>query len=362
MPTSDQLPSLRGVKKILVVRLGAMGDAIHAMPAVAALRQAFPNAKIGWVIEERWVELLCSPAVELTGAISPHRPLVDFVHTVNTFRWRENLLSSQTRREIKELKRVLHAEQYEVAIDFQGALKSAVIARWSKAEQIYGFAEPREKIARRSYSQRIRATGKHVIEQNLSLADAVAQKRIDMASAELPHDPIAENKMQNWLREQGVSRFAILNPGAGWGAKQWPAERYGYVAKQLSISGVRCLINFGPKEEELAKRVELESYRAAQAIQCSITELIALTRRAALFIGGDTGPMHLAAALDVPVVAIFGPTDPTRNGPFGVRNVVLRNAASATSYSHKKEADDGLMQISVEEVLSEAKQLLGDNA
>jgi heptosyltransferase-1 len=154
----------------------------------------------------------------------------------------------------------------------------------------------------------------------------------------------------------------LLNPGAGWGAKQWPAERYGYVAKQLSASGMNCLVNFGPKEEELAKQVEHESSGTAQTVQCSITELIALTRRASLFIGGDTGPMHLAASLNVPVVAIFGPTDPARNGPFGVRNVVLRNDASATSYSHKKESDEGLMQISAEEVLNAAKQLLGSNA
>jgi heptosyltransferase I len=360
MPTSNQLP--RDPKKILVVRLGAMGDAIHAMSAVTALREAFPGIKIGWAIEERWVELLCSPSAGLVGARSPQRPLVDFVHTVNTFRWRANLLSSQTRKEVKELKRTLRAEKYDAVVDFQGALKSAVIARWPRAKQIYGFAEPREKIARRFYSQKVSGTGKHVIEQNLSLAEAVAQRKLNMAAVELPHDAAAENKMRSWLQEQGITRFALFNPGAGWGAKQWPAERYGYVAKQLSVSGTSCLINFGPKEEELAKHVEQESSGAAQPIQCSISELIALMRRAALFIGGDTGPMHLAAALNVPVVAIFGPTDPARNGPFGGRNIVLRNAASTTSYSHTRESDEGLMQISADEVLAAANQLLGDKS
>ncbi|HEY1465292.1 MAG TPA: lipopolysaccharide heptosyltransferase I [Terriglobales bacterium] len=357
MPTSDH-PG-RDPKKILVVRLGAMGDVIHALPAVDALRQVFPDAKIGWVVEERWVELLCSPSSGLCGPTSPQRPLVEAIHTVNTFRWRANLFASQTRKEIKELKRSLRAENYDAAIDFQGALKSAVIARWSKAKQIYGFAAPREKIARRFYLQKVAATGSHVIEQNLSLAQACTQGKLNMTTAELPHDPIAENKMQGWLRDDGISRFALLNPGAGWGAKQWPAERYGHVARELSTRGISCLINFGPKEEELAKLVQRESDGTAQPVRCSITELIALTRRAALFIGGDTGPMHLAAALGIPVLAIFGPTDPARNGPFGVRNIVLRNAASANSYSHKREADEGLLQISAEEVLAAAKQLLG---
>ena len=176
--------------------------------------------------------------------------------------------------------------------------------------------------------------------------------------ATLPSDSAAEEKMASWLRNQGAGNFALLNPGAGWAAKQWPAERYAEVAKQLVKEGLSSLINFSPAEEAMARAVEFASGGAAKAIACSITELIALTRRARLFIGGDTGPMHLAAALQVPVVAIFGPTNPARNGPYGVKNIVLRSDASPTSYSHTNEADPGLLQIQPEQVMQAARELL----
>jgi heptosyltransferase-1 len=352
----------RDVRKFLIVRLGSMGDVIHALPAVTALRQKFPNAKIGWAIEERWAELLCAPTANPYGSLSPQRPLADFVHTANTFKWRSNLISSRTRREVKVFKQTLRDAAYDAAIDFQGALKSAVIARWAKPRAIYGFSSPREKLARWFYSQKVQVAGTHIVEQNLSLAESFASLKLQMTAALLPHDETAEQKMQHWLEDHKISRFALLNPGAGWGAKQWPAERYGQVAKQLANEGINCLINFGPREETLAKIVQQESGGTAHPVNCSITDLIALTRRAGLFIGGDTGPMHLAAALGTPVVAIFGPTDPARNGPFATRNVVLRDPDSATSYSHHDNADTGLMQITTREVLAAVHKLMGSSA
>jgi heptosyltransferase-1 len=349
------------LKALLVVRLGSMGDVIHAMPAVAALRKTLPNATVGWVIEERWSELLCAPSVAFSGAVSAQRPLADHVHVVNTFKWRSSLFSGQTRKEVKERKRELRAGQYDAVVDFQGALKSSMIARWAKAPAIYGFSHPREKIARRFYSQAIEVSGAHIIEQNLSLAESVTGQRLPMIQPALPRDPAAESKMQQWLHDRKISNFVLINPGAGWGAKQWPAERYGQVAKQLASDGLSCLVNFGPKEDTLAQAVVQASAGAAQPIDCSITNLIALTRRASLFLGGDTGPMHLAAALAVPVVAIFGPTDPGRNGPFGTRNLVLRNAASITSYSHHGRVDEGLIKISSGEVVDAARELLRSN-
>jgi heptosyltransferase-1 len=153
-------------------------------------------------------------------------------------------------------------------------------------------------------------------------------------------------------------KFAILNPGAGWGAKRWPAERYGHVARALAKCGVQSVVNYGPGEEDLAGAAEAASEGAARAFQCSISELIALTRRAKLFVGGDTGPLHLAAALKVPVVAIFGPTDPARNGPYGTRSVVLRNPASMTTHARNPRTDEAMLGIGVEEVVSSAQALL----
>ncbi len=160
----------------------------------------------------------------------------------------------------------------------------------------------------------------------------------------------------------GENNFAILTPGAGWGAKQWPAERYGAVANALAADGMTPLINYGPGEEALAQEVQVASGGKAHLISCSVAELIALTRRARFFVGGDTGPLHLAAALHIPVVAIFGPTDPARNGPYGAnsgtQSVVLRNPASQTSLSHTAAADPGLLQITADEVISSARRLL----
>ena len=132
------------------------------------------------------------------------------------------------------------------------------------------------------------------------------------------------------------------------------------MARQLAKNGFKTLVNYGPGEEDLARAVETASSGTAETFTGSLTLLIALTRRAGLFVGGDTGPMHLAAALGVPVVAIFGPTDPARNGPFGTKSIVLRSPASNTSYSHVPQRDDGLLEISVEQVVAAARQLLGE--
>jgi heptosyltransferase-1 len=130
------------------------------------------------------------------------------------------------------------------------------------------------------------------------------------------------------------------------------------VAGKLASEGVRSIVNYGPGEESLAREVEATSAGAARAMKCSITELIALTRRARLFVGGDTGPMHLAAALAVPVVAIFGPTDPARNGPYGTRSIVLRNSASATSHARRSQADEGMLEIGTDTVAAAVRELL----
>ena len=159
-----------------------------------------------------------------------------------------------------------------------------------------------------------------------------------------------------------MGKTILLNPGAGWGAKQWPAERYGQVARELAGDGYTLLVNYGPGEEALAHSVAASSAGAAYPVRCSLGELIALTRRAELFIGGDTGPLHLAAALKVPVAAIFGPTDPARNGPFGTRSVVLRNPESVTSHKRHTETEPGLFHITKDQVLAAARSLLNGDA
>jgi len=358
LPASENSTALHGVRRLLIVRLGSMGDILHTLPAATGLRKALPEATIGWVVEERWAELLCTLSEPRSGPRSLRRPLVDQVHTVDTRKWRNSLFSPQTWERIGASLSEVRAPKYEIAVDFQGAVRSAMLARLSKAPVVYGAVQPRENVASMFYTRQVMTRGSHVVEQNLSLAEAVAGQLLDMPAAELPGDERAEKQSDDWLRHQRITDFALLNPGAGWGAKQWPAERYGLVAKRLAEDGLKSLINFGPGEEELAQAVEAASAGAAEAVGCTLTELIALTRRAHLFIGGDTGPMHLAATLGIPVVAIFGPTDPARNGPYGTRSTVLRNSLSPTTHARRAQPDPGLLEINPDQVIAAARELL----
>jgi heptosyltransferase I len=348
-------PARRPVENLLVVRLGAMGDIIHTLPAVAALRRAFPQAKIGWVVEEPWSELLCAAGTPRSGAPNPARPLVDFVHLVNTKKWRKSPFSSETRRQMNAARKELREQGYELAIDFQGAVKSSMVARFAKLT--LGAEHPRETPARWFYDRRIQTTGSHVLEQYHSLAEAGAGIPLAKTKTEFPRDDAAEANVTRMLGTD-ARQFVLINPGAGWGAKQWPAERFREIARTLAADGYKVLVNAGPGEEAIAQTTIVASEGTAGVVSCSIGELIALTRRARLFIGGDTGPLHLAAALQVPVVAIFGPTDPARNGPFGTKSLVLRNAASRTSLSHTSKADPGLLKITADKVIAAARTLL----
>ena len=325
-----------------------MGDIIHSLPVVAALREAFPQAFIGWVVEERWAELIT--LCHLSG--QERRPLVNRIHIVNTKAWRRNLLSDETWREAVGAIREIRRAEYDRVIDFQGAVRSALLSRFSGAAEVYGFADPRESVATMFYTQQIPARGEHIIEQNLSLASAATRCDLKLHGVEFasgtPGLP-------------GTNQYAIINPGAGWGAKLWPAERYGEVAKLLAEqAGLISLINYGPGEEAMARAAETASGGTARPITSSIAELISLVKGAQLFVGGDTGPMHLAAILDVPVVAIFGPTDPRRNGPYDTPSVVLRSPASATSFSHRSSPDEAMLEISAGHVVQAALQLLRD--
>jgi heptosyltransferase-1 len=349
------------VDRLLIVRLGAMGDVIHTLPAAAALRAAFPEATLGWLIEERWAELLCTLSTPRSGQRSPQRPLVDRLHTVNTRQWRGAPFSVATWERMAASLSDLRAARYETAIDFQGAVRSSLLARWSGTPVIFGSAQPRENLATMFYTRQVITRGQHIVEQNMSLAESVAQRKLEISKAELPVDDAVEQQCDRRLQAERPQDFVLLNPGAGWGAKQWPVERYGEVARQLTENGLKPLVNFGPGEATLARAVKTASGDAAEIFSGSLTQLIALTRRARLFIGGDTGPMHLAAALGVPVVGIFGPTDPARNGPFGTRSIVLRSPASHTSYSHVRHLDDGLLRIGAGQVVAAARQLIEES-
>jgi len=361
-PSTVALEELEGSEqaglRVLVVRLSAMGDVIHGIPAIAALRAARPNLQIGWLIEQRWMELLCAHPMERLQPRSELKPLVDWVHVSDFKEWRKGLSSGATWSEMRSCMREVRAMKYDIAIDLQGAIRSAMAARMSGAKTRIGAAEPREGPARQFYTNPVTAKGAHVVEHALSLASAVAGEGLNYEEPVFPQDEATEGWADRFCSSIGFAPLAIVNPGAGWGAKCWPAESFGAVAKALAERGMAVMVNSGPNEEPLAQAVREASEEMARPLKCSVSQLIALTRRASLFVGGDTGPMHLAAALGVPVVALFGPTRPERNGPYATRSVVLRSPESLDNSSHVDQPDVGLRSITPEQVITAADSLL----
>ncbi len=347
--------------RVLVVRLSAMGDIIHGMPAIAALRRAKPDLHIGWLVEERWAELLCARTSERLTARSERKPLVDWVHVAKFSNWRKALFSDETWHEMASCRREVRAMEYEVAIDLQGAVRSGLALRSTSAAIRIGSSQPREGPARMFYTHAIDVRGAHVVEHALSLASEFAGQELEYVQPAFPVDPTIEAWADHQTEMFGGKPLAIVNPGAGWGAKCWPSESFGAVARALAERGMTVLVNHGPREEDLAEGVRNSSGGMAVPLKCSVGELIALTRRARLFIGGDTGPMHLAAALRVPVVALFGPTRPERNGPFGTPSVVLRSPESVNRTTHTNRPDEGLVSIEPKAVMEAADQLLGEH-
>ena len=346
--------------RVLIVRLSAMGDIIHAMPAVAGLRRAFPDLEIDWAIEERWAPLLTSVEAA-SSALSPEQPLANVVHKVHMRRWRKAPFSSSTITELRALRSSLRTIQYDHVIDLQGAIRSALLARVAGAKVIAGAAQPRELPARWFYNVKAHTPARHVVDQGAETVSAAVGRTIDPEPPPFPTSSASETWADRLLADVSP-QFALINPGAGWGAKCWPAERYSALARHLGRHGVQSLVNAGPGELGLAKAVCSDSDSCARVVECSIPQLIALTRRAALCAGGDTGPVHLASALEIPVVAIFGPTDPARNGPYSGRYVVLRSPVSKRDHTRHREPEAGLLNITVEQVIEAALSLLGVTA
>jgi len=341
-----------------------MGDILHALPAITALRKMHPAWKIGWAIEPQWRDLLTSePADALLAAErGPVRPVVDAIHLVPAKAWGKKPFSGTTIDGVRALREELRAAQYDAVLDLQGSIRSAVVARLSGCRRIIGESAPRETPAKFLFTERVPTTGEHVIEQDLELASAIAGDLLSPVAPWLPVDAEAED----WCDELFELRSAVWNrkpvvlihPGAGWGSKRWPAERYGALAGEFTQRGALVLVNAGPGERALAESVVGAANGLGTVIESSVAQLTALTRRVSLVIGGDTGPVHLACAVGTPVVGIYGPTDPRRNGPYGNRFTVLRNPDSRQDHTRRTQPEAGLLTIMPEAVMSAAMELL----
>jgi lipopolysaccharide heptosyltransferase I len=286
--------------KLLFVRLGSLGDIIHTVPAVAAVGGAFPQASINWLVDVRQLEVL--ELVEGIDRIHPLRP--------DAGGWISAVPA-------------LRRERFDVALDFQGLIKSALLARLAGAKRTIGFAKAalREPLAAAFYTETCRPAEKgHVIEKNLSLLSALNVKQPAAPSFRFAARPSAA--LQQVVARTG-GRFALVNPGAAWPNKRWPPDRFGAVAAEIRrLHGLSSIVLWGPGERELADAVVARSAGAATAAPpTSIADLFALCGAASLMLSGDTGPLHIGAAVGTPLVGLFGPTDARRNGPWSASDV-----------------------------------------
>src|SRR5688572_12172199 len=328
--------------KVLVVRLGSLGDLVHTLPAVAALRRAHPAATIDWLVER------------------PHREFLALVPILSEI----VVLENRTARAWLAARGALRARNYDVALDFQGLLKSAALARLSGAARVLGFdaAALRERMASPFYTEQVEVgEGRHVIDKNLRLASALGAATDELAFPLREIDSPAATA----LAAAGLSRFALLNCGAAWPNKRWPPDRFGQIAGWLrDTHGLRSVVLWGPGEEAIAGAVVAASGGAAVAAPTtSLSDLVALSRRAALMVSGDTGPTHIAAAVGTPVVALFGPTNPARNGPWRAEDrSIARYHACDCHYERRCRHDDSrwcLATIGVDEVIAAIDTRLG---
>ncbi|MGA3028522.1 MAG: glycosyltransferase family 9 protein [Bryobacteraceae bacterium] len=282
--------------RILAVRLGAMGDVIQCLPAVASLKHGIPRSHVTWVIEPRWAPLL------------EGNPYVD----------RVILLDRRSLAGLRAAWRDLRARRYDIAVDFQGLLKSALVASAARAERLFGFTRAlvRERPAAWFYSVAVGSKAEHVVDRYLDLAAAAG------ASSLLRTFPLPAGHAEGSLP---ASPFVLASPMAGWAAKEWPMDFYSELGRLLEAGGCTLVLN---------GRTRIDAPHTHAHVS-GLPGLIDATRRAVAVVGVDSGPLHLAAALGKPGVAIFGPTDPARNGPRGGAIAVLRSPAAVTSYKRR---------------------------
>ncbi|HUE85994.1 MAG TPA: glycosyltransferase family 9 protein [Vicinamibacterales bacterium] len=321
------------MKRILIVRMSALGDIVHALPVLPAIRAAYPHVEVDWLADDKYAGIL------------------SFVDGLA-----ERIMG---RPGLSQAVTAMRARKYDVAIDLQGLLKSASMARLSGAPRVIGFERRalRERAAAWFYSETATVPpDAHVIRKNLSVLPllGVADTSVRFPFV-IPSSAVAERVAAD-LAVRGTNGFALMNPGAAWPNKRWPPERFGAVARHLrDRHALPSLVLWGGGEAALADAVAQASDAAAvRAPETSLGDLLALSARASLMVSGDTGPVHLAAAMQTPIVGLYGPTWPERNGPWDPRDLVVSRAGTCECH-HKRACRRGsdamcLKEITIEHV------------
>jgi lipopolysaccharide heptosyltransferase I len=335
--------------RIALVKLSSLGDVVHALPVAAAIRAWWPRAELTWVVERR------------EEAILAGNPDVTHVVAVDTRLWRREFRSlagaAAVASKVRGLVRALAAGRFDAAVDLQGLWKSGAITALTRAPIRAGLAARfcRER-ANAAFTNRHVAPppeAAHVVDQYLAVAAAlgVDLRAVGPPAFPIARDPQAEVRIARWLEEEGAKAttpLVLLNPGSGGDHKRWAVEAFRRLGEELAVRlGARVAITWGPGEEPLARAIA-HGMRTGALVPppTSITEMIALFRRGSLVVGGDTGPVHVAAVLGVPTVGLYGPTSARRNGPYGRRVAAIKSPTGRM---------DGL---SVEAALGAAQELL----
>jgi ADP-heptose:LPS heptosyltransferase len=337
--------------RFVVLRLGSLGDIVHTLPAVAALRETFPAGEIVWLTHPRWRLL-----VESSGLASE-------VRNVET-----RSLSS-----LREAIDGVRQNNWDAAIDYQGLWKSAALPFFGGVKRRIGFSSHtiREFGVPLLYTERVKARTVHIADQNGELSLRAGARRL-AAPISLCTPPEDEAAVGSQLQSSGIDRYVVLSPGGGWRSKCWPPERFGALCRVIRDSlGLRSVVNYGPGEDDLATIVRAAGGHADPLLcNTELGKLMGLLRHATCIVGGDTGPVHLAIALGTPAVALFGPTDPARNGPYRAvphatlaaragDDIVLRAANSATTHTRNDRTDPSMLAIDVASVFDAVRRRIG---
>jgi heptosyltransferase I len=332
------------VNSVLIVRLGSLGDVIHGIPVAAALRDHFPNARIDWMIDPRYVELL-----NLVTCVD-RRISVDTHALLRGGR-------GSFRAALGEL-RLMH---YDAAIDLQGLLKSAILARLVRARWTIGFPREhlREPLAHMFYTHMPDpGAATHVVYKNLALLAplGVEDHRLRFP-LDIPRTPTIEAVVERF------GGYALINPGAAWPNKRWPPARFGAIAAGIFEQfGMRSIVLWGPGEQPLAQEVAAAAGGAADVSPPTTTaDLVGLAKGARLMISGDTGPLHIAGAVGTPIVALFGPTFAERNGPWGLFDVTLSRSEQCVCHYRRtcRRPVSCIEDVTVAEVMDAVRRRMG---
>jgi heptosyltransferase I len=341
------------VSRFLIVRLGALGDIVHAVPVAAALRRHWPDARIDWLVSAK------------------HREILDLVPVVS-----ERIVvrdrggsSAADGLSLIETTRTIRRTQYDVVLDLQGLIKSALIARSSGAPRVIGFTSKylREPLARALYSECHDPGGagiyapsetRHVVTINLEMLTALG---ITPRGPEFPFSATGSEAADR-MRTATGGRYLLLNPGAAWPNKRWPPERLAAIARAIrDRRGVMSVVLWGPDEREIGESVVAQSDGAAVLTPSTrIADVIALARGAEVMVSGDTGPTHIGAAVGTPIVGIYGPTRPERNGPWLPEDVTVSRANQCECHHLRRCRASRwcLLDVEVEEVLAAVERRL----